>query len=149
MQPCDAKIPFSLPWLDRIERQLASAVGVPRHEARDLQPYLSNLCVDESHRGKGLGKSLVRCVEEIAQTSWGYHRMYLHVDLENVAAVNLYKSERYRDVGLRWKPFWAGKAADIAYFVKNLNEGRNDSANILNQKVEAIDENKLDLANTE
>lgn len=134
MQPCDAKIPFSLPWLDRIERRLASAIGVKRHEARDLQPYLSNLCVDETYRGKRLGKALVRCVEDIAQKVWGYNRMYLHVDLENAPALNLYKNEGYRDVGLRWNPFWAGKAAEIAYFFKNLNEGRNNSVSSSKQK---------------
>lgn len=125
LQPCDAKIPFSLPWIDRIERRLASFIGLGNSKARDLQPYLSNLCVDESYRGKGIGRALVRCVENIAETSWGYSRMYLHVDTDNEAAMGLYKGEGYRDVGRRWNPFWAGKAADIGYFVKSLNPAAN------------------------
>lgn len=124
LQPCDAKIPFTLPWIDRIERKLFSfslSNGMKQQQTNDLQPYLSNLCVDEIYRGRGIGKLLVHCVEMIANTYWGYHHMYLHVDLENVAAVQLYKKQGYTDVGRRWNPFWAGKAADIGYFVKNLH----------------------------
>ena len=61
---------------------------------------------------------VVHCVEDIAASKWGYSRMYLHV--QNEAALSLYKGEGYKDVGLRWKPFWAGKASDIGYFVKNM-----------------------------
>ena len=92
LQPCDAKIPFSLPWLDRIERRLAAKFGIGM-DTGDLQPYLSNLCVSEEFRGKKIGRALVRCVEDIAQSSWGMSRMYLHVDEDNVAALRLYKSE--------------------------------------------------------
>lgn len=121
-QPCDAKIPFSLPWLDKVERNLAAKIGFSGSDkARDLQPYLSNLCVDERFRGKQIGKALVRCVENIATETWGYTKLYLHVDLENEPALNLYKNEGYEDVGVRWNPFWAGKAADIGYFVKKLD----------------------------
>ncbi|EEC50528.1 predicted protein [Phaeodactylum tricornutum CCAP 1055/1] len=121
LQLCDAKIPFSLPWLDRIERTAASWIGLGKNHARDLQPYLGNLCVAERYRGRGIGRALVRCVEDISKTKWGYSRIYLHVDKDNAAALNLYQEEGYRDVGLRWKPFWAGKAVDIGYYVKGLN----------------------------
>ncbi|CAJ1954558.1 unnamed protein product [Cylindrotheca closterium] len=119
LQPSDAKIPFSLPWLDRIERRIAATVGIGTG-IRDLQPYLSNLCVAEDFRGKKIGRGLVRCVEDIALSSWGMPRMYLHVDEDNVAALSLYKSEGYRDVGHRWNPFWAGSSANIGYYVKTL-----------------------------
>mmetsp|Transcript_26866 Transcript_26866/g.37864 ORF Transcript_26866/g.37864 Transcript_26866/m.37864 type:complete len:343 (-) Transcript_26866:275-1303(-) len=119
LQPCDAKIPFSLPWLDKLERKIAEVLKIGSADrARDLQPYLSNLCIDEKFRGQKLGKSLVRCVEDIATTTWGYSKLFLHVDLENVPALNLYKGEEYFDVKIRWNPFWAGRAADIGYFVK-------------------------------
>ncbi len=122
LQPCDAKIPFTFPWIDRIERKMFSLSGIrqrPRQNV-DIQPYLSNLCVEEQYRGRGIGQLLVHSVETIASTYWGYHHMYLHVDLDNVAAVQLYKKQGYNDVGRRWNPFWAGKAADIGYFVKNI-----------------------------
>eukprot|EP00536_Pseudo-nitzschia_multiseries_P003989 jgi/Psemu1/187022/e_gw1.64.65.1 len=125
LQPCDAKIPFSIPWLDRVERRIGSLIGLGSTEdgagSNDLQPYLSNLCVDEKFRGQKIGRGLVRCVESIAKNSWGYNRMYLHVDEDNLAALNLYKSEGYRDVGHRWNPFWSGGASEIGYYVKSLS----------------------------
>ncbi|KAL3910870.1 MAG: hypothetical protein SGARI_001919, partial [Bacillariaceae sp.] len=102
LQPCDAKIPFSIPWLDRVERRMGSVIGLGMEKgSADMQPYLSNLCVNEKYRGKKIGRALVRCVEDIAKTNWGYNRIYLHVDEDNKAALNLYKSEGYRDVGHR------------------------------------------------
>jgi GNAT superfamily N-acetyltransferase len=120
LKPCDAKIPFSLPWLDRIERNLASLIGPGADTGKELQPYLSNLCVDEKYRGRRIGKGLVRCLENITRDTWGYNRMYLHVDEDNRAAINLYKKEGYKDVGHRWNPLWAGSAAEIGYYVKTL-----------------------------
>jgi GNAT superfamily N-acetyltransferase len=122
LQPCDAKIPFTLPWLDRVERKLArSLLGLGDRDGDDLQlqPYLTTLAVDEEHRGQGLGKLLVRCVESIAK-DWGYNRVYLHVDEDNAAALLLYEKAGYRDVGHRWNPFWSGAASGIGYFYKVL-----------------------------
>lgn len=124
LQPCDAKIPFSIPSLDRVERRIGSLFGLGKIDnsvgSNNLQPYLSNLCVNEKFRGQKIGRGLVRCVENISKTCWGYNRMYLHVDEDNLAAVNLYKSEGYRDVGFRWNTFWSGGASDIGYYVKSL-----------------------------
>ena len=123
LQPCDAKIPFSLPWIDKVERRLATLAGFGSGEdAKDLQPYLSNLCVSENYRGRKIGKALVRCIEDIATTAWGYNRLYLHVDLDNKPALKLYQNEGYNDVGRRWNPVWAGKAAEIGYFVKTFKK---------------------------
>ena len=88
---------------------------------KKLRPYLSNLCVDKKYRGKQLGKALVRCTEDITK-SWGYSKLYLHVDLENDAARNLYQNCGYKDVGKRWTPFWAGPAAKIGYFSKRVDK---------------------------
>jgi len=121
LQPCDAKIPFSYPWIDKVERRIASLVGFGSGAAaKDLQPYLSNLCVHEKYRGRKIGKALVHCLEDIVTMSWGYDRLYLHVDLDNDPALKLYQTIGYKDVGKRWNPFWAGKAAEIAYFSKRL-----------------------------
>jgi ribosomal protein S18 acetylase RimI-like enzyme len=119
MQICDGKIPFTLPFLDIIERTLGRWVGVEGKGA-NFQPYLSNLCVSETYRGKGIGKALVRCVEDIAGSRWQASKLYLHVDPENKPARTLYEKEGYTDVGLRWRPFWAGRAAEIGYYSKSL-----------------------------
>ena len=120
----DGKIPFSLPWLDRAERGLASFLGIGSNNNNnnvDLQPYLSTLCVDENYRNRGLGRALVHCCEDVARVCWKRDRLYLHVDPDNTAAVQLYLSEGYQEVkGVRWNPFWAGPAAEIGYFVKEL-----------------------------
>ena len=122
MEPADAKIPFTLPWLDKVERRLGKIIGLDRPP--NLQPYLGNLCVAEKYRGRGIGRALVRCVEDIAKTAWGCSHIYLHVDEENTSALELYRSEGYQDVGVRWNPFWAGKASEIGYFVKNLSDNK-------------------------
>lgn len=130
LQPTDAKIPFTQPWFDKLERKVASLFFSLSNDPNNnqnaqpaiisLQPYLSNLCVDTNYRGRNIGKALCRAVECIVGDTWGYSMIYLHVDLENVAALKLYEKEGYVDVGMRWNPFWAGKAADIGYFVKQL-----------------------------
>jgi ribosomal protein S18 acetylase RimI-like enzyme len=75
--------------------------------------------VDERVRGQGIGRTLVRALEHLSR-HWSYSRIYLHVDPDNSPAHNLYCSEGYREVGRRWNPFWAGRSADIVYFVKDV-----------------------------
>mmetsp|Transcript_27790 Transcript_27790/g.42757 ORF Transcript_27790/g.42757 Transcript_27790/m.42757 type:complete len:192 (+) Transcript_27790:483-1058(+) len=119
LQPADAKIPFSLPLFDRIERSLGALLSVAdEKKLSDLQPYLSSLCVRKEYRGRGIGKMMVKCLENIAFDTWGYSKLYLHVDYDNPGALRLYQKENFQPVGARWNPFWAGKAVDIGYFVK-------------------------------
>ena len=122
LQMPDGKIPFSEPFFDKIERKIGEIIGlgIKSPKKQTLQPYLSNLCVIEGARGRKFGKALVRCVEKIAAEEWGYSKIYLHVDLDNIPALNLYRSEGYKDVGFRWDPWWAGKASEIGYFEKNI-----------------------------
>jgi len=132
LQPTDAKIPFSQPWLDNLERRLvrlfpfvskgnestksvASAKSTP-----PLRPYLCNLCVSSSLRNLGIGRALCRIVEAIASQQWGYDHIYLHVDQSNDSARTLYEKEGYVDVGRRWNVLWAGGADEIGYYVKKL-----------------------------
>ena len=115
LQPTDAKIPFSFPWLDQLERRLASTSDTTTY---DLQPYLCNLCVKQSFRRKKLGLCLVRCVEDIAKNVWDYQKMYLHVDLDNTAALKLYQNEGYTDAQRRWRPFWGRKGCRYWVFCK-------------------------------
>lgn len=152
LQPTDAKIPFSQPWLDKLERRLARlllfvgkesqqpAIAITdktalagatsleavkktrKSEKPPLRPYLCNLCVSPSLRSQGIGRALVRIVEAIARDKWGYSHIYLHVDPENVAARTLYEGEGYIDVGMRWNVFWAGGASEIGYYVKVLKK---------------------------
>lgn len=143
LQPTDAKIPFSQPWLDKLERKLARLVpfaeedpcpamnedksktsnnklDTPTSRNPPLRPYLCNLAVSPSLRSRGIGRALCRIVEAIAHDKWGYKHLYLHVDPANEAARGLYEKEGYTDVGRRWNAFWAGDASGISYYVKRL-----------------------------
>ena len=144
LQPTDAKIPFSQPWLDKLERRLVRAIPFVRGKSitpttnkgktsdRDttltkgngksapLRPYLCNLCVSSSLRSLGIGRALCRILEAIARERWGYSHIYLHVDPSNEAACRLYEKEGYVDVGRRWNVIWAGGSEGIGYYVKRL-----------------------------
>mmetsp|Transcript_19659 Transcript_19659/g.32234 ORF Transcript_19659/g.32234 Transcript_19659/m.32234 type:complete len:389 (+) Transcript_19659:19-1185(+) len=144
LQPTDAKIPFSQPWLDKIERRLARFFpfddSVPiatntmaattavktevtnKSKSAPLRPYLCNLCVSPSLRSKGIGRALCRIVEAISHKKWQYSHLYLHVDPDNNAAVSLYENEGFVDVGRRWNASWNGGANKIGYYVKRLGK---------------------------
>ena len=124
MLPPNGKIPFSQPWLDDLEVNAVRAIpsyNYLLHEDKDtanLQPYLCNLCVSEKSRGRGLGKALLRCVENVITSAWGCNQLYLHVNPKNEPAVSLYQNEGFVDTGKRWNPLWAGEAVNIAYMMK-------------------------------
>ena len=102
LQPTDAKIPFSQPWLDKIERRLAQffpfddSVAVATNtmaapsttkteitknsKSAPLRPYLCNLCVSPSLRSLGIGRALCRIVEAISSKKWQYSHLYLHLN---------------------------------------------------------------------
>lgn len=124
LQPTDAKIPFSQPWLDNTERKIVRLFPFTsrNNDSKNppLRPYLCNLCVSENCRAMGIGRALCRIVESIASQHWGYNHLYLHVDPDNVAARTLYEKEGYKDVGKRWNVMWAGGSDRIGYYVKRL-----------------------------
>ncbi len=144
LQPTDAKIPFSQPWLDKIERRLArffpfddslpvatNKMAAPsaaktevtnKSKSAPLRPYLCNLCVSPSLRNRGIGRALCRIVEAISHKKWEYSHLYLHVDPENKAAVSMYVKEGFVDVGRRWNASWIGGANQIGYYVKRLGK---------------------------
>jgi ribosomal protein S18 acetylase RimI-like enzyme len=121
LQPTDAKIPFSQPWLDVIERKLVRFTMFGKSiNNPPLRPYLCNLCISPNFTRLGIGRALCRIVEAIARDKWSYSQIYLHVDPANDAAIQLYDTEGYVDVGSRWNAFWAGGANEISYLVKRL-----------------------------
>ena len=127
-------IPFSRPWYDKVESQLSNYLPFstntnnnsdsPNNRKQQpwpiLQPYLSNLCVDKTICCQEVGKALWCVVECTSSDSWSYESVYLYVDLGNMPALNLYKSEGYVDVRIRWNPFWACSSSEIGFWVKKL-----------------------------
>jgi len=68
----------------------------------ELRPYLSNLAVDESARGNGIGRRLVRACEEEAR-SWtdGAHgSVWLEVTLSNENAHGFYRQLGYEQAAV-------------------------------------------------
>lgn len=60
-------------------------------------PYISNVLVTNSYRGKGFSKILMACCEGLAK-AWGYDEAYLHVDADRrsgAPAQGLYHSLGY------------------------------------------------------
>lgn len=66
------------------------------------QGELANLAVAESHRGRGLGRRLLDEVLDRARQQ-GVKSLYLEVRVSNAAAIELYRSVGFKDVGFRKK----------------------------------------------
>lgn len=66
------------------------------------QGELANLAVAGSHRRQGHGSYLLSRVMEVARDR-GVERLYLEVRVSNTAAVDLYRSFGFVEVGLRSK----------------------------------------------
>lgn len=64
------------------------------------QGELANLAVAESHRGRGLGRTLLDEVMARARRE-GVERLYLEVRVSNASAIALYRSAGFQEVGLR------------------------------------------------
>ncbi|KAK3266608.1 hypothetical protein CYMTET_24782 [Cymbomonas tetramitiformis] len=61
-------------------------------------PYMANLAVQSDMRRQGLGRLLIDAAEQVA-TSWGYSELVLKVEDDNAAALELYESMGYEEVG--------------------------------------------------
>jgi ribosomal-protein-alanine N-acetyltransferase len=66
------------------------------------QGELANLAVAESHRGRGWGRRLLDQVMDGARRQ-GVKSLYLEVRVSNAAAIELYRSSGFTDVGFRKK----------------------------------------------
>lgn len=66
------------------------------------QGELANLAVADTHRGRGLGRRLLDQVMDRARET-GVESLYLEVRVSNEAAIELYRSAGFKDVGFRKK----------------------------------------------
>lgn len=67
----------------------------PLRQRRTGIAYISNVAVREKFRKKGIAKRLVVKAEAQART-WGCRAIALHCDMNNPAAMRLYKSQGFR-----------------------------------------------------
>ena len=98
---CFSNLPFTI--LLAIKDN--DVVGVITVECSDIvingkkenHPVISNLIVSKKMRRKGIAKLLTTRAEKIAK-SFDYKEIYLFVDVENISAIRLYKSRRYKSI---------------------------------------------------
>ncbi len=64
------------------------------------ESHLLNICIDPAHHGKGLGRELLDHIIEVAR-SQGAEMMFLEVRPTNIAAIRLYESVGFSEVGVR------------------------------------------------
>ncbi len=64
------------------------------------EAHVLNLCVDERYRCRGIGGALLEHLLEFAQ-SVGASDVYLEVRPSNTAAVRLYQSQGFTQIGIR------------------------------------------------
>jgi ribosomal-protein-alanine N-acetyltransferase len=64
------------------------------------EAHLLNICVSPTHQGKGLGRELLAHMIEVAR-SHGNEMMFLEVRPSNIAAIRLYESVGFSEVGVR------------------------------------------------
>jgi ribosomal protein S18 acetylase RimI-like enzyme len=62
--------------------------------------YIANVSVKSNHRGRGIGRDILKNVEELAQTKRA-RRLELEVFAKNVAALQMYKKLGYKVEGIK------------------------------------------------
>lgn len=84
-------------WVLDLEGELVghAVMAVAAGEA-----HLLNLTVAVEHQGRGLGRFLLRQMVERARGQ-GVERLFLEARPSNIAAMNLYRSEGFEQVGTR------------------------------------------------
>ena len=96
-QPCDGKVPGdlrlpSLPWA--------------RDRQAPLVAYICNLAVLKPWRGQGLGTSLLRALEGVASSRWGFNEVYLHAATKEDRLLGMYEHQGYTQLPELDQPDW-------------------------------------------
>lgn len=119
---------FSQPWsLEDIERQLTLSMA-RTYLARDGETVvgfinvwtvadeinLNNIAVTQEYRGRGIGRALLEYMEKSIEAE----RCNLEVRVSNEAAIGLYRSVGFEEVGLR-KGFYKEPTEDALLMTKH------------------------------
>ena len=94
-QPKDGKVPGdvrlpTLPWNSEPKRV----------------SYICNLAVLKAWRGQGLGTTLLRSCENVAQQRWGFGEIYLHATTSQDELLGMYKRQGYEALPSFDQPGW-------------------------------------------
>lgn len=79
----------------------------------EITAYIQTIEVLAEHRGKGIGKALLRHLEDSALHA-GAVQIWLHVDAENQPAVRLYEAQGYAKLGMQ-RHYYARNRPALVY----------------------------------
>ncbi|KAL4428512.1 hypothetical protein ABPG75_002601 [Micractinium tetrahymenae] len=106
----DPSDPFaSASWPDGVPLEPLTAAPAAA-EAGAAAAYVSNVVVAPAQRGRGLGRRLVAAGLEAAQQRWGAAQVYCHVEVDNEAALALYRGSGFCQLGEELPPAEEGLA---------------------------------------
>ena len=95
LREVDGCAPSPLLSLENMRR----AVDRPRPVLASPRPYVSNLCVSKRCRRRGVAKALLSAAEFLSGPDvWGYDSLFIHVQKENEAALDLYTQAGYKPI---------------------------------------------------
>lgn len=93
----------------------------PLKQRRTGIAYIANVAVRKEERRKGIAKMLVQEAEARAR-SWGCRSMALHCDVNNIAALRLYKNQGFKCIrvpeGAKWPEPKIGKGVQYSFMMK-------------------------------
>lgn len=90
----------------------------PLHRVAEL-----GICIDEARRARGFGREAISLLEKFLAGVFRVRKIWLRVDSANKAAVTLYRSSGFREVGtLRKHHYAAGRYRDILLMEKMLRD---------------------------
>lgn len=117
---------YEFPWTEGIFRDCLQAgyecwvledggtlLGYGVLSAAAGEAHILNVCVAAAHRGRGLGRLLVRRLLDLARWHRA-HQVFLEVRPSNPNAIALYHSEGFNEIGLRKSYYPARKGREDA-----------------------------------
>ena len=96
--------------------QVVGGAGIAEFEGIEDSAELQKLYLDDSAKGKGCGKELMRITEEWARSA-GYKKLYLETHSRLTAAVELYEKLGFRRIE---KPSQTNHGTMDLFYIKRL-----------------------------
>ncbi|MDE3200645.1 MAG: GNAT family N-acetyltransferase [Acidobacteriota bacterium] len=101
----------SATWIAEADRVMVGFAIVDwRTTSRGILAYVPTIEVLPAYRGLGVGRELLRLLEQSAQEA-GAFAIGLHVDVQNTEAIRLYESQAYVRLGMDRDFYGQGRAA--------------------------------------
>ena len=118
LRPADGAHPAPLPVAERLAGLFSPGPAAPP------RPYMSNVCVADRCRRRGLAKVLVSAAEHVAAGLWSYDAAFLHVHEGNGPALALYGACGYAPLDDLYRP-------PLRFFYKRLADGAPSPAEVV------------------